>query len=40
MPNTVETLLLVETEGATLDVALREMKLAGDAFAMFPFNTG
>ena len=40
MSKTVETLLLVETAGATLDVALREMKLAGDAAAVFPFKTG
>lgn len=40
MPKTVETLLLVETAGATLDVALREMKPVGDVSAVFPFNTG
>ena len=40
MPTTVETFLLVEIEGATLDVALREMKPAGDAAAVFPFNAG
>jgi hypothetical protein len=40
VPNTVETSLLVEIEGATLDVALREMKPAGDVAAVFPFNTG
>jgi hypothetical protein len=40
VPNTVETLFLVEIGGSTLDVALREMKLAGDAAAVFPFETG